>query len=117
MLQQCVDAGLVGGSLLHIDSTIVKASASKDSVVSSSPELVSALRQAYQKECSKLEVLPAQRQADLLATQPAAPAAQAQEVTPVSQQVSPPTLTVVESPRDTHNQPPSAPASSNHASA
>jgi hypothetical protein len=117
MLQQCVDAGLVGGSLLHIDSTIVKASASKDSVVSSSPELVSALRQAYQKERSKLEVLPAQTQADPPATQPAAPAAQAQESTPVLEQVSPPTLTVVDSLRETNNPPPRAPASSNHSSA
>ena len=117
MLQQCVEAGLVGGSLLHIDSTIVKASASKDSVVSSSPELVSALRQVYQKERSKLEVLPAETQADPPATQLAAPAAQAQESTPVSEQVSPPTLTVVESLRETNNPPPSAPASSNNSSA
>jgi transposase len=60
MVQQCVQAGLVSGSLLHIDSTIVKASASKDSVVTSSPEMVSALRQAYQQQRSKLEVLPAE---------------------------------------------------------
>jgi transposase len=59
MVQQCVEAGLVNGSLLHVDSTIVKASASKDSVVASGPELVSALRQAYQQQQSKLEVLPA----------------------------------------------------------
>jgi transposase len=58
MVQQCVEAGLVNGSLLHADSTIVKASASKDSVVVSSPELVSALRQAYQEQQAKLEVLP-----------------------------------------------------------
>ncbi len=56
MVQQCVAAGLVGGSLLHVDSTIVKASASKDSVVTSSPELVEALRQAYQQQQSKLEL-------------------------------------------------------------
>lgn len=60
MVQQCVEAGLVGGSLLHVDSTIVKASASKDSVVASSPELVSALRQAYQRQRGKLELLPAE---------------------------------------------------------
>lgn len=63
MVQQCVEAGLVNGSLLHVDSTIVKASASKDSVVSSSPQLVSALRQAYQQQQSKLEVLPPAAQA------------------------------------------------------
>jgi transposase len=56
---QCVQAGLVDGRLLHIDSTMVKANASKSSVVSSSPELVQALRQAYQEQEAKLEVLPA----------------------------------------------------------
>lgn len=62
MVQQCVAAGLVNGSLLHVDSTIVKASASKDSVVTSGPELVSALRQAYQQQQRKLEVLPVEPQ-------------------------------------------------------
>ena len=60
MVQQCVAAGLVNGSLLHVDSTIVKAQASRDSVVSSGPELISALRHAYQKQQIKLEVLPAE---------------------------------------------------------
>lgn len=55
---QCVQAGLVDGRLLHTDSTIVEANAGKDSVVSTSPELVQALREAYQKLESKLEVLP-----------------------------------------------------------
>ena len=59
MVEQCVQAGLVNGSLLHLDSTIVKAQASKDSVVASGPELVSALRQAYQHQQGKLQVLPA----------------------------------------------------------
>jgi transposase len=58
-VEQCVLAGLVDGRLLHIDSTTIKANASKGMVVSSSPELVSALRQAYQKQEAKLEVLPA----------------------------------------------------------
>ena len=62
MVQQCVQAGLVNGSLLHTDSTIVKAQASKDSVVVSSPELVCALRQAYQAQTDKLQVLPAELQ-------------------------------------------------------
>jgi transposase len=56
---QCVEAGLVNGRLLHTDSTIVQANASKASVVSSSPELVQALRQACQDVVAKLEVLPA----------------------------------------------------------
>jgi transposase len=55
---QCVAAGLVGGRLLHVDSTIVKANAHKDSVVSSGPELVKALRQAYQVQEAKLQAVP-----------------------------------------------------------
>lgn len=56
-VQQCVQAGLVDGRLLHVDSTIVKANASKNSVVQSSPEMVAALRQAYQEQAGKLQVL------------------------------------------------------------
>jgi transposase len=67
MVEQCVQAGLVNGSLLHVDSTIVKAQASRDSVVVSSPELVSALRQAYQEQQVKLEVLPAAPQESVVA--------------------------------------------------
>src|SRR6476659_2978000 len=105
MLQQCVQAGLVNGSLLHIDSTIVKASASKDSVVTTSPEMVSALRQAYQQQRCKLEVLPAEPQD----SRPAAPPSpEAQAAIPVSEPASQPALRVVESPPD--NQPESAPA-------
>jgi transposase len=58
-VKQCVQAGLVDGRLLHIDSTTIKANASKGKVVSSSPELVSALRRAYQEQEAKLAVLPA----------------------------------------------------------
>jgi len=57
-VEQCVQAGLVEGRLLHADSSTLKANASKDSVVKTSPELVQALRQAYQKEEQKLVVLP-----------------------------------------------------------
>jgi transposase len=54
-IAQCVAADLVDGSLLHADSTMVKANASKDSVVSTAPELVRALRQAYEQFQSKLD--------------------------------------------------------------
>jgi transposase len=57
-VKQCVRAGLVDGRLLHTDSTMVKANASKASVLETSPELVSALRQAYQELEDKLQVLP-----------------------------------------------------------
>jgi transposase len=56
-IEQCVGAGLVDGRLLHIDSTTLKANASRNSVIESSPELVAALRQAYQEQAGKLELL------------------------------------------------------------
>ncbi len=70
-VEQCVQAGLVDGRLLHADSTIIKANASKESVVKSSPELVEALRKAYQKEEHKLGELPN------VVELPASPAAEA----------------------------------------
>lgn len=51
----CVEAGLVSNHRLHVDSSVIKASASKDSVVSASPELVAAVRNAYAAEEQKLE--------------------------------------------------------------
>jgi transposase len=73
---QCVEAGLVNGRLLHTDSTIVEANASKGSVVSASPELIQALRQTCQQVVDKLEVLPSptpdgsKGSSELAATQP-----------------------------------------------
>ena len=61
-VHQCVGAGLVDGRLLHVDSTMVKANAHKDTIVPSGPELVDALRQACQKQVAKLQVLPADPQ-------------------------------------------------------
>ena len=56
-VSQCVAAGLVDGKLLHLDSTLVRANASKDSVRSAGPELVAALRQAYVQQEQKLEAV------------------------------------------------------------
>ncbi len=87
MVQQCVDAGLVDGSLLHVDSTIVKASASKESVITSSPELVSALRQAYQQQRTKLQVAETKGSvavAEPSCSAPAAQPAQSSALVPVS---------------------------------
>jgi transposase len=56
-IEQCVTAGLVDGRLVHIDSTTLKANASRNSVIQSSPELVAALRAAYQEQAGKLELL------------------------------------------------------------
>jgi transposase len=53
---QCVEAGLVGGSKLHVDGSLVDANASKDSVIKSSPELIAALKRAYSATESKLEI-------------------------------------------------------------
>ena len=52
---QCVAAGLVDGGKIHIDSSLNEANASCDSVVKAGPELVAALKAAYQATASKLE--------------------------------------------------------------
>jgi transposase len=54
IVQQCVAAGLVDGSKLHLDGSLINAHASRDSVVQSSPELIAALKRAYQVEERKL---------------------------------------------------------------
>jgi transposase len=54
-ITQCIQAGLVDGRKLHVDSSLIDADASRDSVLRSSPELIAALKQAYQAQESKLE--------------------------------------------------------------
>ena len=54
-VKQCVEAGLVGGSKLHVDSSLIDADASKESVIKGPPELIAALKRAYQATESKLE--------------------------------------------------------------
>lgn len=54
-INQCVRAGLVDGRKLHVDSSLVDANASNDSVMRSSPELMAALKAAYHAQESKLE--------------------------------------------------------------
>jgi transposase len=76
---QCVGAGLVEGRLLHVDSTMVKAQAHRDSVVVSGPELVGALREAYQHQEAKLQVLSAQVPTAEEKTEPAAAPAERPE--------------------------------------
>src|SRR2546429_6756953 len=51
---QCVEAGLVDGSKLHVDASLIDANASKESVVKGAPELIAALKQAYRATESKL---------------------------------------------------------------
>lgn len=52
---QCVEAGLVGGSKLHVDSSLIDADASKESVIKGPPELIAALKRAYRATEGKLE--------------------------------------------------------------
>ena len=46
-VEQCVAAGLVNGDKLHVDSSLIAANASKDSMIKSSPELIAAYAAAY----------------------------------------------------------------------
>ena len=54
-IELCVNAGLVEGSKLHVDGSLITADASSDSVVTSSPELIKALKDAYGVQERKLE--------------------------------------------------------------
>lgn len=57
-VQQCVSAGLVDGQKLHIDSSLIRADASRDSIQQVPAEVVAALRQAYDAEEQKLDEQP-----------------------------------------------------------
>ena len=52
---QCVEAGLVDGSKLHVDASLINADAAKESVIKGAPPLIAALKRAYQATESKLE--------------------------------------------------------------
>src|SRR5712691_8060438 len=52
---QCVEAGLVDGSKLHVDASLVDADAAKESVIKGAPPLIAALKRVYQATESKLE--------------------------------------------------------------
>jgi transposase len=54
-VSQCVEAGLVGGSKLHVDASLIEADAAKESVIKGTPALIAALKQADQATESKLE--------------------------------------------------------------
>jgi len=53
-IEPCVMAGLVSGDKLHVDSSLIRAHASKDSVLKSCPELIAAYGAAYQVAEKKL---------------------------------------------------------------
>src|SRR5438132_6348024 len=52
---QCVEAGLVDGSKLHVDGSLIDADAAKESVLKGGPQLIAALKRAYGATESKLE--------------------------------------------------------------
>lgn len=54
-VMQCVEAGLVDGAKIHMDASLVKADASKDSVLKGGPELIAALKEVYATQEQKLE--------------------------------------------------------------
>jgi transposase len=54
-VRQCVEAGLVEGSKLHMDGSLVEANASKKSVTHGPAGLVEQLRGVYRREAGKLD--------------------------------------------------------------
>jgi transposase len=53
-IAQCVEAELVDGGKIHVDSSLVDADAAKESVIKGPPELIAALKRAYAATESKL---------------------------------------------------------------
>jgi transposase len=60
-VSQCVSLGLMDGKKIHMDSSLVDANASRSSMVTSSPEMVSALRAAFAVEESKFNIVEEER--------------------------------------------------------
>jgi transposase len=58
---QCVALGLVDGKKIHMDSSLIDADASRGSMVTTSPEMVAALRAAFEVEESKFEIVEEER--------------------------------------------------------
>jgi hypothetical protein len=54
-IQQCVEAGLVDGKKIHVDSSLIDANASKDSVKESCPELIAAYKKVVSAQETKLQ--------------------------------------------------------------
>lgn len=52
---QCVAAGLVDGTKLHVDGSLIDANAARESVIKGAPPLIAALKRAYGVTESKLE--------------------------------------------------------------
>jgi transposase len=54
-VQQCVEAGLVDGTKVHLDGSLIDADASRDSVVKADPETIARIRAAYGAQTRKLD--------------------------------------------------------------
>jgi transposase len=54
-VDQCVEAGLVDGSKVHVDGSLIDADASRDSVVKADPETIARIRAAYGAQERKLD--------------------------------------------------------------
>jgi transposase len=54
-VQQCVEAGLVEGKKIHVDSSLIEANASKDSIKKSCPELIAAYKKVVAAQETKLD--------------------------------------------------------------
>ena len=81
-------AGLVDGRLLHIDSTTLKANASRNSVIESSPESGGRLAaQGRREQAGKLELFPPVGEA--LKVESSGPTAELPAVTPPAQPAAP----------------------------
>ena len=55
VVQQCVEAGLVEGSKIHVDASLVEANASLGSIKPLDPEVVKAIEQAAKEQVQKLD--------------------------------------------------------------
>jgi transposase len=53
-IAQCVEAGLVDGRKLYVDSSLIDANAARGAVIKGAPELIAALKRAYHATESKL---------------------------------------------------------------
>lgn len=55
ILGQCIEEGLVDGRKVHVDGSLINANASKNSVVTGSPEMIKALKEVYREQNNKLD--------------------------------------------------------------
>jgi transposase len=54
-IHQCMKEGLVGGDKIHMDSSLIAAHASKNSILKGGPELIAALKRLYRDQEQKLD--------------------------------------------------------------